>query len=105
MDEKLKLTVLKQDLQSLTDANDEYLKTLLDFARKAIIREGIKIPEENEGIELGMAVVHYAAYLYRKRAGKETAMPRFLRYELNNLLFSQKAGTEGEREAVSEGDS
>lgn len=94
MNENLKLTVLKQDLQSLTDANDEYLKLLLDFAKEAIIREGIKIPEENEGIELGMAEVHYAAYLYRKRTGTETAMPRFLRYELNNILFSQKSRNE-----------
>lgn len=96
MDDKLKLTVLKQDLQLLTDANDEYLTLLLDFARKAIIREGIEFPETNEGIELGMAAVHYAAYLYRKRAGTETVMPRYLRYELNNLLFSQKARTDGE---------
>ena len=37
-----------------------------------------------------MAVVQYAAYLFRKRAGNETAMPRFLRLRLNNILFSQK---------------
>ena len=91
MDDKLKLTILKQDLQILTDSNNEYLKMLLEFAREAIIREGIKIPETDEGIELGMAAVHYAAYLYRERAGSETATPRYLRYELNNLLFSQKA--------------
>lgn len=95
MDGKLKLAILKRDLQLLTDANDEYLIVLLDFARKAIIREGIQIPETDEGIELGMAAVHYAAYLYRKRVGTETDMPRFLRYELNNLLFSQKAKPDG----------
>lgn len=33
----------------------------------------------------------YAAYLVRKRATEE-AMPRMLRWALNNRLFSQKAG-------------
>ena len=82
-----KLFVLKKDLQMTTTANDEYLETLLTFAKAAIEREGIVL-EDN--IECDMAVIHYAAYLFRKRAGTDTAMPRFLRYELNNLLFSQK---------------
>lgn len=82
-----KLVVLKKDLQMTTTANDEYLETLLTFAKAAIEREGIVL-EDN--IECDMAVIHYAAYLFRKRAGTDTAMPRFLRYELNNLLFSQK---------------
>lgn len=92
MDDKLKLTILKKDLQMVTNANDEYLKILLDLAKSRMAREGIKIPKNGEDIETGMAAVHYAAYLYRKRAGTETGMPRYLRYELNNLLFSQKAG-------------
>ena len=75
----------------MTNVNDDYLKTLLDLSRAAIIREGIVIPEKDEGIEIGMAAVHYAAFLYRKRAGTDTLMPRYLRYELNNILFSQKA--------------
>ena len=82
-----KLVVLKKDLQMTTTANDDYLETLLTFAKAAIEREGIVL-EDN--IECDMAVIHYAAYLFRKRAGTDTAMPRFLRYELNNLLFSQK---------------
>lgn len=91
MNDSLKLMLLKQDLQLLTNQQDEYLKTLLKFAKKAIIREGVNFKENNRSIELEMAVVQYAAYLYRKRAGKETSMPRYLRYELNNILFSQKA--------------
>ena len=86
-----KLVVLKKDLQMTTTANDEYLETLLTFAKAAIEREGIVL-EDN--IECDMAVIHYAAYLFRKRAGTDTAMPRFLRYELNNLLFSQKGAVE-----------
>ena len=86
-----KLVILKKDLQQMTTANDTYLETLLNFAKAAIEREGIVLKED---IECDMAVIHYAAYLFRKRAGTDTAMPRFLRYELNNLLFSQKGAVE-----------
>lgn len=91
-----KLTVLKSDLELLTSAHDGYLKSLLELGEAAIRREGINIkPDE---IEYDMAIIHYAAYLFRSRAVQSseandyTTMPRFLRYELNNLLFSQKAG-------------
>lgn len=83
-----RLLILKKDLQLTTAANDEYLNTLLAFAEAAVKREGITLDDGD--IECGMAVIHYAAYLFRKRAGTDTSMPRFLRYELNNLLFSQK---------------
>ena len=92
MDKAAKLIILKQDLQMLTSANDEYLKNLLDLAAGAIQREGIKLIEND--MECDMAVVQYAAYLFRKRAAADTAMPRFLRWQLNNLLFSQKARAE-----------
>lgn len=81
------LTVLKSDLQMITNSNDEYLTQLLNFSKNLIQREGIVYTEE---LECQMVQIHYAAYLFRKRGGAETAMPRFLRYELNNLLFSQK---------------
>lgn len=86
-----RLVVLKADLQLLTNANDTYLTTLLDMGEKAVIREGITI--EAESIECDMAIIHYAAYLFRRRAAEDTAMPRYLRWELNQLIFSQKART------------
>lgn len=89
MDKAEKLAVLKQDLQMLTTANDEYLGTLLDLSAGAIQREGIQLIEDDH--ECDMAVVQYAAYLFRKRAAADTTMPRSLRWQLNNLLFSQKA--------------
>lgn len=89
MDKWQWLTILKADLQMMTSANDDYLIELLSAAEKMIKREGIK---EEDTSEYTMIIVHYAAYLFRKRAGTETAMPRFLRYELNNLLFAQKGG-------------
>lgn len=86
-----KLTLLKQDLQMLTSANDTYLASLITAAESAMQREGIELVEND--MDIDMAVVQYAAYLFRKRASNETAMPRFLRYRLNNILFSQKGRT------------
>lgn len=88
MEEAARLIVLKQDLQSLTNANDDYLKTLMKLAASEIQTEGIVLTEGE--IESDMAVIQYAAYLFRKRAGNDTAMPRYLRRQLNNMLFRQK---------------
>lgn len=88
-DEKLK--VLKSDLQLLTTSNDSLLRNLIRQAEAAMQTEGIVLVEND--IECDMAVVSYAAYLFRKRASAETSMPRFLRYSLNNILFRQKGGT------------
>lgn len=90
MENSDRLILLKKDLQLTTVSQDDYLMTLLELSGKLIEREGIRlIPDD---IESEMVRIHYAAYLFRKRAGTDTSMPRFLRYELNNLLFSQKAG-------------
>lgn len=86
---EFRLAILKKDLQQLNSVNDELLKILLSQAEAAILREGISLMEDD--IESEMAVIQYAAYLFRKRAGTDTAMPRFLRLQLNNMLFSQKA--------------
>lgn len=83
-----KLVVLKKDLQLLSGVNDDYLEKLLELAEAEIKREGITLKEDD--IESDMAAVQYAAYLFRKRAGTDTAMPRYLRYQLNNMLMSQK---------------
>lgn len=83
-----KLILLKQDLQMITSANDSFLYSLIMAAESAIQREGIRLVEND--MDIDMAVVQYAAYLFRKRASSDTAMPRFLRWRLNNILFSQK---------------
>lgn len=85
-----KLKILKQDLQMLTSSNDSFLSSLLDAATTAIQREGIMLVENDMDMDIDMAVIQYAAYLFRKRASNETEMPRFLRWRLNNILFSQK---------------
>lgn len=83
-----KLSVLKQDLQQMTTANDALLMNLLRQAKSAIETEGITLTEGD--IESDMMVIQYAAYLFRKRAAPETEMPRFLRWNMNNMLFRQK---------------
>ena len=88
MTDEEKLKVLKKDLQLLTTAQDELLLHLIFHGKSAIRSEGIVLQEGD--IESDMAVVQYAAYLFRKRASTETSMPRFLRWQLNNMLFSQK---------------
>lgn len=88
MTKEERLTLLKNDLQMLTSSNDTLLSSLLDASTEYIQKEGITLVENDIGID--MVIVQYAAYLFRKRASEETAMPRFLRYNLNNILFSQK---------------
>ena len=88
MKEAEKLLILKRDLQLRTSSNDEYLSFLLSGAKKLIEQEGITLIEGDTNCD--MVLIQYAAYLFRRRGGEETSMPRFLRYELNNLLFSQK---------------
>lgn len=92
MNDTEKLAVLKKDLQMTTNANDVLLQNMLMASKSMIEREGIIL---EDSVECDMIQIQYAAYLFRKRASSETAMPRFLRYELNNLLFSQKAKGEG----------
>ena len=88
MNENLKLLILKQNLQLSTNANDEYLKTLIEQAKSLMKREGIN---EDGSQDYEMAAIDYAAYLFRKRASREMQMPKHLRYVLNNILFSQKS--------------
>mgnify|MGYP005773363703 CR=1 FL=1 len=86
MTDEERLVVLKKDLQMLTSGNDDYLKTLLEYAKNAVEREGV---DTEGGIEGDMVVIQYAAYLFRKRASGDTAMPRFLRLQLNNMKIGQ----------------
>lgn len=83
------LIPLKIDLQLSSAALDSYLAQLIVLAKAAIEREGIAL--QSNSVEDGMLVEMYAAYLYRKRREAVTAMPRMLRWALNNRLFSQKA--------------
>lgn len=85
-----KLRILKMDLQIATSAYDELLLQMISSAEGMISREGIVLDDKKA--EDTQLVVMYAAYLYRRRRDENPAMPRSLRFALNNRLFSQKAG-------------
>lgn len=85
------LTILKVDLQISANTLDTYLNNLIGFAQEAIAREGAIIDTSNATTEDGMLVEMYAAYLYRRRREENVEMPRYLRWALNNRIFSEKA--------------
>ena len=82
-----RVELLKADLQNPPAANDLYLRHLLKVADEEIAKEGIKLDTSVSHEHLR---IMYAAYLYRKRTAPETAMPRMLRWALNQAVFSQK---------------
>lgn len=82
------LTDLKQDLQISTSTIDGLLSHIIQQSKAAITTEGITLRDD---VPDGQMVKLYAAFLYRKRRTNE-GMPRYLRWMLNNRLFSEKAG-------------
>ncbi len=85
------LKILKTDLEISGGSRDEMLGNMIEVAKAAIKREGIKL---NDSVDDGMLVESYAAFLYRKRREDALAMPRSLRYLLNNRLLSEKGKSE-----------
>lgn len=82
-----RLLLLKSDLGKTNSNQDTLLRNMLKQAEEAIKRNGIK---EEKSISYDMLVIQYAAYIFRKRASSDTAMPLYLRRMLNDMLFSQK---------------
>ncbi len=91
------LEILKCDLEILGTHKDTYLDHLIRVAKLEIKKEGITLTDT---VADGHLVIMYAAWLYRKRAaeasgqrggtGDATAMPRMLRYAMNQRLFGKK---------------
>ena len=83
------LTLLQVDLGEMypSEQRKVYLNQAISAAKSFTAREGVTL---TASVEDGQLVEMYAAYLIRKRATTE-AMPRMLRWALNNRLFSQKA--------------
>lgn len=88
MNETTMLEMLKVDLGISTTAYDTRLLQYLTSAQDYIEREGITL--NGEKVSDMNLVVMYAAWLWRKRDTAE-AMPRMLRWNLNNRLFYEKA--------------
>lgn len=87
MSENTMLEMLKIDLGITTVVYDSRLYQYLTSAREAITIEGITI--DDTSVADCNLIVMYAAWLWRKRDTAE-GMPRMLRWQLNNRLFSEK---------------
>lgn len=87
MNETTMLEMLKVDLGISTNAYDQRLAQYLTSAQTYIKREGITLDDEKMS-DMNL-VVMYAAWLWSKR-DKNSAMPRMLRWNLNNRLFEEK---------------
>lgn len=91
MTEAERLVLLKSNLDRPNYPNDNFLKHLMNQAEALLVQEGLNMDDKTD-IKVNSLIVDYAAYLFRKRDGQDTSMPRFLVIERNELLFSQKAG-------------
>lgn len=87
MNENAMLEMLKIDLGISTTAYDSRLRQFLTAASVAIEIEGITI--DTDDVSDCNLIVMYAGWLWRKRDTTE-GMPRMLRWQLNNRLFSEK---------------
>lgn len=77
------------DLLSVDKTRESQLNFLIDTAIELIAREGVPLTEPYTSEDANL-IVMYASYLYRKRATDE-AMPRMLRWALNNRIFGRNA--------------
>lgn len=73
-------------------AYDDYLTGLLDSAKQFIIREGVATLSPETNAEDAQLIIGYAAFLHRQKEETSVGLPRWLRWALNNRIFSEKAG-------------
>ena len=86
------LALLKVDLGITTTAYDTRLTQYINSAKEMIGTEGVTL--NTTDLEDAQLVVMYAGWLWRKRDNGD-AMPRMLRWTLNNRLFAEKMNAEG----------
>ncbi len=86
------LAMLKVDLGISTTAYDTRLTQYINSAKEMIGTEGVTL--NTTDLEDAQLVVMYAGWLWRKRDNGD-AMPRMLRWTLNNRLFAEKMNAEG----------
>ena len=88
------LEALKVNLGITVQAYDMRLLQVIQAAKSAIIREGARSLAPGASVEDAQLVIMYAQWLWAKRDTME-AMPRMLRWNLNNRVFAEKAGGAG----------
>ena len=82
------LDMLKIDLGITGTAYDTRLSEYLTAAQQSIIAEGAATLDTTNAEDAGL-VVMYAAWTFRRRDTMD-AMPRMLRFKLNNRIFREK---------------
>lgn len=82
------LNYLKVNLGITSTAYDTRLTDLIASAKAMITREGITLNTAGS-FEDAQIVIMYAAWLWGKR-DSDGAMPRMLRWALNNRVFSER---------------
>jgi hypothetical protein len=80
------LAGLKVDLGITSDAYNDRLIVYLETAQARLAEEGITLTSDTDD---SLLVQQYAAWLWSKR-DSGAAMPRMLRWQINNRLFSRK---------------
>lgn len=87
------LNMVKTDLGILTSTlYDDRLAQYIEAARAEIVREGVN--DLSDSVADVQLVSGLAGWLWRKRDTGEP-LPQFLRFQINNRIFSTKAKTEG----------
>ena len=87
------LAMLKTDL-SISAAQTAYntrLEQLLTAAQRLIIEEGASTLDASDPLDMQL-IVMYAAWMWRRRDNMD-GMPRMLRWNLNNRIMAEKAGS------------
>ena len=82
------LSMMKIDLGITTNAYDSRLAQTLQIAEANIKGEGATSLSPTTSIADANLVIMYAAWMWRRRDSM-IAMPRMLRWQLNNRVFSE----------------
>lgn len=85
------LLAIKTDKQISVSAYDTRLTQLISSAKEAIMAEGAQTLDPSASAEDAQLVVMYAGWLWESRNAADAAMPRSLRFKLNNRIFGEKA--------------
>ena len=85
------LTALKTDLGYSVTAYDDRLANAITSAKQSIIAEGYTTLDPSAVQDDAELVIAYARWKWNSRNDSQAAMPRMLRYALNNRILAEKA--------------
>lgn len=91
MNQSEMLTALKTDLGITATVYDTRLTQMLQNAQEQMRIEGANLSPSTSFCDANL-IVMYAAWLWRRR-DTMIAMPRMLRWQLNNRIFSEKVNS------------